>query len=530
MSPIRILLEDKNLWRKYYSNYKVRNSQIELAEEIYKTIKNHAYLIAEAGTGTGKTIAYLLPSILYSLEDKEYKILISTETKALQHQILNKDIPLLEKVLDITIKAEICLGSNNYICKRRLKNYIHSKELKPSHLPIIEDFIQWENSSNDGIILNYPKELPKDFITEVVRIPNLCLAQNCPNFNISYYFLEKEKWKQAKILIVNHHLLSAHIESNFSLLPKFNIAIIDEAHSFPQIYRDSSHQYFSLRELQNFIKKYKLDDILLNPLEEFQKEIQNKYSINKSLENKFLLDKSFELQSLFSFINSIESAIQKLDKEIKSQKDLFSYIDNIEKSEKELELLNAIEYLNQVLQILDIFYEGPIYNRVHFIEVNSFDIKLCISNVEVGELIYDKFLNKIDSCIFTSATLSINNNFDYFIQKIGLLKYKDNPEFIRTKIVPSPFNYKEQALLYIPKHLKDPSHKEFLSQTIEEIYQLIELVKGNILVIFTSKQNLNTVYKNLLHKYGEKLKQQNINIYSQEILGAQISLEKYKKD
>jgi len=529
MNPIKTLFEDENLWKEIYPNYKIRAGQIKLAEEIYKTIKNQAYLIAEAGTGTGKTLAYLLPSLIYALEEKDYKILISTETKALQNQILSKDIPLLEKLLKIKIPAEICLGSNNYVCKRRLYNFANSQELPPQYISILEKFLKWEKESSNGIIYNYPNELPKDFINEVVRNPNLCLANNCPNFEKSFYFLEKEKWKKAKILIVNHHLLSAHIESNFSLLPKFHIAIIDEAHSFPSIYRDSNVQNLSFRELHHFIKKFKLEGILLDSLKQFQEDIQNQI-IKDQKEDKFRLEKSLEINSLYQFINAIEKAKQKLEDQLKQEQDLFSNADFSEKSEKEVEFINAIETLNQVINLLDIFYEGPIYNRVHFIEYNTVDLKLCVSYVDVGEFIYEKFLKKIDSCIFTSATLAINSNFDFFINKIGLIKFKDNQEYLKTLVVPSPFNYKEQALLYIPKHLEDPSDLEFLNQSIKEIYQLIDLVNGNTLVIFTSKSNLNYVYKQIIANYGEELNHKKIQIYSQEVLGAQQSLQRYLND
>lgn len=530
MNPIiKTLFEDENLWKEIYPNYKIRAGQIKLADEIYKTIKNQAFLIAEAGTGTGKTLAYLLPSLLYALEEKDYKILISTETKALQNQILSKDIPLLEKLLKIKIPAEICLGSNNYVCKRRLYNFANSQELPPQYISILEKFLKWEKESSNGIIYNYPNELPKDFINEVVRNPNLCLANNCPNFEKSFYFLEKEKWKKAKILIVNHHLLSAHIESNFSLLPKFHIAIIDEAHSFPSIYRDSNVQNLSFRELHHFIKKFKLEGILLDSLKQFQEDIQNQI-IKDQKEDKFRLEKSLEINSLYQFINAIEKAKQKLEEQLKQEQDLFSNADFSEKSEKEVEFINAIETLNQVINLLDIFYEGPIYNRVHFIEYNTVDLKLCVSYVDVGEFIYEKFIKKIDSCIFTSATLAINSNFDFFINKIGLIKFKDNQEYLKTLVVPSPFNYKEQALLYIPKHLKDPSDLEFLNQSIKEIYQLIELVNGNTLVIFTSKSNLNYVYKQIIANYGEELNHKKIQIYSQEVLGAQQSLQRYLND
>ncbi len=524
------IFENEEQWKTYNPEYKIRKGQIELSKEIYDTIINKRFLIAEAGTGTGKTLAYLIPAILASNKEEDYKILISTETKTLQNQLLKKDIPLVEKVLNIPIKAEVCFGSNNYICKRRLKNFLNSDRIKPHQIDIIEDFLNWEKKSN-GIILNYSNNLPKDFITEIVRIPNLCLASRCPNFNHSYYFVEKEKWKKAKILIVNHHLLSMHIESNFSLLPKFNIAIIDEAHSFPNIYRESNILFFSIKELNNFIIKFKLEKFIGESLNELKKDIESIINYKEKNEIKYRIERSLELPSLFNIINKLEEAKSYLEDQFQLRKssDLFSSKFAIEKNEEEIEIENAIENIKNILNILDLFFEGPTYNRVHYIEYSN-DIKFCISYVEVGNILKEKFFNKIDSCILTSATLSIQNNLDYFIDKTGLYEYKNDEDILKTICIPSPYNYKEQAFFYIPDYLEDPSSNEFLHQITKEIYDLIELVNGNTLVIFTSKQNLNYVYKNILTLYKNELKEKGYTIYSQEIYGSEQALQKYIQD
>lgn len=519
------IFQNESLWKKYYPDYKIRKGQIELSTKIYDTIINKSILIAEAGTGTGKTIAYLLPAILASLENTESKVLISTETKNLQNQILKKDIPLLENLLGIKIPSEICLGSNNYICKRRFNQYINSSEINPKHIPYLDNFIEWNQKTQIGIILNYPEELPKDLISQVIRIPELCLGNRCPNFSTSYYFVEREKWKKAKVLIVNHHLLSAHIESNLSLLPNFNIAIIDEAHSFPDIYRDSSIKYFSIKELEYLSKKFNLEKILEKPLKQFIEFIKKNYKKDTN-ENKIRITQSLDISELFEIVNSLEICKRKLEEELKSIQDLFSSIISNENKSQEIEFQSGITRINHTIEILNIFYEGPINNRVHYIEINSIDIKFCISMVDTGEMIQEKFLKYLDSCIFTSATISINKNFQYFAEKIGFYFY-DNENAIS---IPSPFNYKKQALIYLPKNLNDPNTKEYLDQVTDEIFRLIELVQGNILVLFTSKNNLNLIYNNLLNKYSRFLQENKFNIYSQEISGAKVSLEKYIQD
>ncbi len=524
---IHSVFENIDKWTYFLPQYKFRKGQIEYSEAILKAFHSETHLIAEAGTGTGKTMGYLIASLLF-LKENEYndqddlnRIIISTETKALQNQILFKDLPLAQKILNTDFQVSIALGSNNYLCKRRFFEFL-KKESKLN----LKDLIQWEKETENGILLNYHSEIPDIVLNEISRIPSLCLAKECPNFNVSYYFLEKEKWKKSHILIVNHHLLSLNILSDYTILPKFQYAILDEAHFFPSIFRDSSIRYLSIKEIEDFIKNYKFEDIFKNVLHTFRNSIQNFTQQKKSTDSKYNLETSFEIPGLFELINTLNQAKEKLQKELSQMSDLFQNIEGLQDKEKKLKLQNGIEFIDQSIEILDIIYEGPVYNRVHYIEKIGGNFRLCISYVDVSDILFNSFFKLTKSVIFTSATLSIGQNFDYFIEKTGLKPFK---ETVQTLIVESPFNYEEQSIYYIPFNLPDPQKKEFLDEITGEIINLIELVQGNTLVIFTSRQNLIYVYEKIYknEEWMGRFKKHKIQIFSQEIYGAQLSLEKY---
>lgn len=218
-----------------WDQYEARPEQIQMALNVQKSLKESSNFIIEAGTGVGKSLAYLIPAILYSLETGK-TVVISTETKALQQQLLTKDIPLASRILNREVKAEVAMGASNYICKRKTANVFREGTFGLEMADHLDGFNQWLNRTNTGIKSEYKGVSSFDFWSKVTREADNCLGKRCPNFSSSFYFLEKEKWKSANILIVNHALLSAHVAGEFQILPPFSNLILDEAHNFPEIF------------------------------------------------------------------------------------------------------------------------------------------------------------------------------------------------------------------------------------------------------------------------------------------------------
>lgn len=521
--------KNEKLWKNFLPNYVFRESQLQLVNKIYDSFIKHSCLIAEAGTGTGKTFSYLVPAISYlencKNQEKEFRILISTETKTLQNQIYCKDIPLLKKILKIEFSPQLCFGSNNYVCLLKLEEYLKQTKKKNSN---IETFLDWLNNNFHGILPLYNKELQKEFVVSIQRNTEDCSRNHCMFFSECYYYIEKEKWKESKILITNHHLLSKHLLKS-NVLPDFQIAIIDEAHFFPDILRENLTESFSFNELFKKIKHIKKDP-------KIEKEIFNFYhnveqfllkNFDLNLENRCKISGSLEIQNFFSFLNTIEKLKEELIAQLQKTKSFLNSstyisIKETQKDKNEILLENTIEILNKILNILNQFYNGPKHNFFHYIEKNSEDIQFCIAPIDVGDLIRENLIYKMDCTIFLSATLSTNYNFDFFIKKIGL-----EPQQVDTITIPSPFDLKKQVLLYIP-FMSEPNSNSYLEECSKEIVELIKLVNGRTLILFTSKKNLEQIYNILKNKFYDSFFKE-YTIISQEE-GIQKSIQKFLRN
>ena len=518
-------------------NFELRKEQIKMSLDVQKSLQNSEISLIEAGTGVGKSLAYLIPSIIYSLETGK-KVVISTETIALQNQLIQKDIPIAQKILNKEIKAEIALGSSNYICKRRMDHTIGSGNFGYEMTPHLKEFYEWEKITSTGIKSEYRGFSTPEFWSKVTRDSENCLGRKCPNFNISYYFLEKEKWKNANILIVNHYLLASHIAGDLKILPEFQNLIIDEAHNFPEIlgksfrisilYNDILNliQFISGRDKKNTGLLGKIDDSLKN------KKIINKLSEGEDI-LKYFYGKLFEEfpvlfqpQRVTKKINPdnsiLENYLFEISSYLKSIQDKFNpETENILEKEIIMELdfsVSKSKMIAESLKMLRTLEKGNVVVWLDPAEENAKDKFYGINAqpMESGNLITDKLYPSMDSIIFTSATLSNGKNkFTFFKSQIGEPSTKD-------KSYPSPFPYSKNALLYLPKNIRDPvtQPEAFQEDIIKLLPYLINLSNGNAFVLFTSNKMMREVYNAVKDTL-------NFSIFSQHELGAEKAKQEY---
>ena len=517
---------------KFFPSYEKREEQIFLSKTVEQAFQNSEILVAEAGTGIGKSFAYLLPAILFALENKT-KVVISTETIALQNQLVNKDIHIISKILNKDIKTKIALGASNYVCKRKLAHLIENGNFDPEMKPHLREFYEWEKTTETGIKLEYTGFASSDFWSKVTREADNCLGKKCINFDKSFYFLEKKKWEDAHILIVNHHLLATHIAGDFKVLPEFKYIVIDEAHNFPEILSSSfklSLEYSELEELLNFIyqsekrpgligrlntgkETQKLKNLVkectTNAIEYFNRLISevglifNAQRVTKSLR----LDDGILEKSLSKLLEKLNLFLEEL---VLDSKDIL-------KNELQLDLERTTTKLAQYIEILYLFRTQESLDKVYWVEpANTFSsnsfYKLNIQELKTEDLLNKYFFPKMNSIIFTSATLSSEkNNFLYFLNSIG------NPK-CKTLQLDSPFAYEKHALLYLPKKnsFRDPGESpEGFNEDVSTILpKLVEITEGNAFVLFTSIKMLKEVYENVKEKISYP-------IFSQQELGAE---------
>jgi ATP-dependent DNA helicase DinG len=502
-SPLKEILE----------HYEVRPQQTEMAQKIYETLKNQGVLMVEAGTGVGKTLSYLLAAALWIIETNN-KAVIATNTKVLQEQIIKKDLPILKKLLQalfksttIDIKWAVVYGQENYICKRRLAlNTQYGLFDSLSETAALERLFQWLEKGGSGIIpeCEYHLESIED---KIVRDGDICKYQKCAFYEECYYFKEREKWQQASLLITNHALFFANVQSQYLILPNFSAVIFDEAHRL----EETAAHHFGL-EISNW-GLLRLFNMISNPTKSTGLLMHLKFpkgtnktidKINNLLNHARTVTDNF-FTHLYRFIPSDDNKIR-----IKTPIKIENYLDPVLKEicdglleisfsgleeDSELEVKRYLKRLetyriaiNQFLELSDknsvywIEYTPPVYQKPQNITLNS-------ALIDIGELFQEQVIKHIPRVILTSATLTVNKSFNFIENRLGI----KNSESI---FLASPFDYRHQTLLVIPTNLPLPTEEElFFRAAAEAINEILEASRGRALILFTSYKALNRTYE-----------------------------------
>ncbi|MDZ4726765.1 MAG: helicase C-terminal domain-containing protein [Leptospira sp.] len=519
---------EKNL-SKLWDDYEPRKEQIAMGEAVEDAFSKGIHLAIEAGTGVGKSLAYLIPGALFAIENQT-TVVISTETKSLQDQILQKDIEIVRQVTDKNLTAHVALGASNYLCKRRYGKVMDRGDFGPEMESEIQSFVDWEKKTESGIRTEYNGYVSNSFWSQIGRDADNCLSRNCPNFTSSYYFLEKEKWKKANLLIVNHHLLASHLAGDFRILPPFQHLVIDEAHAFPEILGKafgSEVKYESLLNLLHY---------LFHP--EKKSGIALKLADNKRGELISLVDKALiylgdffrllfseiPLNFQFSFRHTTRIKVDDGNLE-ESLYDLsegcLSLLEKYKKDSEdfdEKEMAIGLEMVGtnvkKAAAFLEEFRSKTNKNLVFWIEAPNQNSReryyhLFSQPKNTEDILSKTLFPNMESVVLTSATLSPSpGNFQYFLKEIG------NKE-INTKTLNSPFKFNTHSILFVPKGIADPTSMAAKNK-IDICYwieKLIRLSNGDAFVLFTSNKLLQEVYEELSSRID-------FPIFSQSQLGA----------
>ena len=222
-------------------NFEARTEQRDMAKSTYHALQDNRHLFVEAGTGVGKSLAYLLPVSLWAKENNK-KVLISTYTKILQNQLIKKDILILKEILRLTrpdnnneINCAVIFGQENYVCRRRLASvFNHGLFDTPYEFAELEEFQKWLDNNGSGIIPEYPKTLGR-LSEKISRDGDNCKFKKCQHYDNCYYFRARNEWFKADLLITNHFLFLANVEASYMILPKFDAVVFDEAHRLEEV-------------------------------------------------------------------------------------------------------------------------------------------------------------------------------------------------------------------------------------------------------------------------------------------------------
>ncbi len=481
---VRQFFGKKGLLSEWHPNYEFREGQVRMAEAVESALADKRHLIVEAGTGTGKTLAYLVPAILSGK-----RVIISTGTKNLQEQLFFKDIPFLEKHLG-KLRACYMKGRNNYACRQKI--YDAEKEPILTGLEEVADFQiirDWEKTTETGDRAEI-KQLPENSGAwhKIDARAEACTGQKCTQFDRCFITQMHVRANESDLIIVNHHLFFADLnvkgDERGAILPDYAAVIFDEAHEV----EDTAGQYFGVSISSAQVDDFARDTAALAGRKNFGSQELDRILITLS-------DKSAQFFGLFGAVEgrsgfkSHDAFLEKHEEEYRN----VGYALEMVALQMELtkaapdEALPLMARARDMMKRLEFWMEGRDKRYVYWIEKRGRRTFLQATPIDVSGMLDKRLFDAVDTVVLTSATLAVAGGFEFVQQRLGMRN-------ARTEIVESHFDHQHQALLYVPQHLPDPRNQAFTAAAALEIVELLELSKGRAFVLFTSYSQMRLVY------------------------------------
>ncbi|MGA2714256.1 MAG: ATP-dependent DNA helicase [Bryobacteraceae bacterium] len=484
-NAVRRFFRPDGLLAAKHPAFEPRPGQLEMATAVEEALSEKRKLIVEAGTGTGKTLAYLVPALL-----SDRRIVVSTGTKALQEQLFFRDIPFLERVFDRPLRVCYMKGRSNYACRQKIYEAEHSPVL--SGLEEVADFQiirDWEQTTEIGDRAEI-RTLPEESTAwgKIDARSELCAGPKCKQYERCFITLMHQRAAEADIIIVNHHLFFADLavrrDEMASILPDYNAVIFDEAHEI----EDIAGQYFGF-SLSNYrVQELRRDIAAMSRVRKFGSEELDRILIrlDEIALHFFGLLPGAEGRSSFTGRDRFLEQHQEIYTDLLGAFDLLaSHLKLIADAPQEIiPLFRRAHELRAALQFL---IEGDNPSFVHWIERRGRGVFVQATPIDVADVLRQHLWDKIDTAILTSATLAVAGQFDYVQSRLGL-------ESARTLVVESHFDYGSQALLYIPNHLPGPSSPAYVKAASDEIVRILNASRGRAFVLFTSYQQMRLIY------------------------------------
>lgn len=463
--------------KSFLSGFRPRQGQANMSEDVMYAIENKQRLIIEAGTGIGKTFAYLVPALVSGK-----KIIISTGTKSLQDQLFHRDFPLITKVIGRPVTASLLKGRSNYLCLYRLDNASSNKKAISHDLHLVN---KWRHQTSTGDCSELIGVSEDSAVWPMVTstIEN-CLGNKCPDYKDCYVVKARKIAQESGLVVINHHLLFADLvikEEGFAnFLPEAEVIILDEAHQIPDI----ATQFFGLSigtiEIERLVKDALLITIPLN-----QPAVIKKIDNLKNAIRQFRLDapKKEGRYEFFQIEDKVNQSLQEILLALEELKQiLHPIIDTKDSIEKIFEITDI--YHSRLLNIIN----PDLDDGLRWIDIKSRGIRLNMTPLDVGFKLRILFSHIDQTWIFTSATIAIGSDFSHFRNRMGL---NDAVEIS----YPSPYKLDDNALIYLPKNLIEVSNKGFTESMLEATVKLLGLIGGGVFFLFTSNHSLREAEK-----------------------------------
>ncbi|MCP3978472.1 MAG: ATP-dependent DNA helicase [bacterium] len=477
-----------------HPSYEPRAGQQKMAAAVGRALTDGHTAMIEAGTGTGKTLAYLVPALLSGR-----KVIVSTGTRNLQDQIYNQDLPFLRERLNLRVSATVIKGRENYLCRYRLAEFEREPLLEDlaerKWLPVISEWSHDTETGDRAEIAELPDQLR--VWRDVNARADTCTGRRCPEYESCWLTKVKREAQQSQIVVVNHHLFFADLALRTAygaVLPDYDTVLFDEAH----LIEDVATRYFGVQ-----ISSRQIDELardaeaaaaerggparggggstalreanyeLFLPLRDRLRHVNGRVRFDPA--SRAGPDLEAQWAVLSEALDEVERQAGGDDAEGDTSESLAQRTDGLRTG------------LQHVLARDDVAF-------VYGMERRGRDtIILGAAPIDVSSLLREQLFDRLDACVLTSATLAVDGEFDFFIDRLGL----DGAE---TAVVESSFDYPNQAALFLPRDMPEPSDPMFIERAVERIVELLEITDGRAFLLFTSYSNMQQVHGELVDR------------------------------
>ena len=509
---VAAIFADTGTLAKTLLSFESRPAQRTMAEAVSATLEEGGVLLVEAGTGTGKTLAYLVPAILSGR-----RVLVSTGTKTLQEQIYFKDLGQLRDVLDVPFTATYMKGRGNYLCLHRFETFrnaaksgtgaLFSDSAQEVYLPILEEWSARTDTGDRAEIADLPEDLP--FWREIAATSENCIGTECPRYTECFVTRMRAKAAESNLVIVNHHLLCADAavrQSDYGeVIPECSYAVIDEAHQL----EDVATQYFGVA-----VSSYRFDELvrdgerllavgmagdkapdLRDTLERVRDRAHDFFRnlsatlatrAQQASENRVRITAK-TLEPLYEDAAVVMGTLDRLEATAALIKPV--PVDPEQSGEPaKLDLIGLSQRAADLRDELRFILRANEREYVYFLETRGKGLFLRAAPIDVSSILRDMLFDRMKATVLTSATLTVDGTFDYTRSRLGL---SESSAHLVT--LPSEFNYKQQALLYLPRRMPDPRSVDFLPAAAREIVAILGGTRGRAFVLFTSYAAMRSI-------------------------------------
>jgi ATP-dependent DNA helicase DinG len=476
------------LERCMIGGYEHRRGQLEMAEMVHDAFEGHHHAILEAGTGTGKTLAYLVPAICSGR-----RVVISTATKSLQEQLYQKDIPFLQKHFAPNLKVAVMKGRSNFLCVAKMNQMADQALLKGmDELDAFQQIKQWAKLTETGDraeLTFLPDE--SDFWSRLDARRDTCSGQKCPSFNPCFVTGMHQRAKDADLIIVNHHLFFADLalkQDDFgSILPEYSAVVFDEAHEMEDVASD----YFG-RQISNFrFEELARDaDQTLRLLHLATPALLRRTQRIRERSRTFY-DKFPPKDGRYPFSRNEREAFLEQNRE--AYDDLATVLKGFETecaalTQKPEELLRIARRSFEIRQELTFLFESNERNFVYWYERRNKGVFLAATPIDVSQILRARLFEQFDTVVLTSATLTVAGRFEFIRHRLGL-------DHAKERGLPPEFDYPQQAMLYLPQNMPDVRNPAYTAKAADEIVNLLETSQGRAFCLFTSYSQMNELFE-----------------------------------